>query len=130
MAFEASQPLKDGQQTADVDLSAAQYAFVKLTATGVTVCSAVTDVPYGVLQNKPKAGAECEIVVIGVTKIQADESLARGNIIGTSADGQAQIVVEGTETTVIVAGQILKAAGAAGRLATAVISLAAPSRAA
>jgi hypothetical protein len=130
MAYEASQPLKDGQQTADADLRAHQYKFVKLTSTGVAAIAAVTDVPYGVLQNKPNTGQECEIVVVGVTKVQADEALVKGNLIATSSDGQAQVVVPGTETTVYIVGQVLKAAGAAGRIATAAVNCVAPSRAA
>lgn len=130
MAYEASQPLKDGQQLADADLRTSQYKFVKLTTTGVAVCAAVTDVPYGVLQNKPNTGQECEIVVVGITKVQADEALVKGNLLATSSDGQAQVVVPGTETTVYIVGQCLKAAGAAGRIATAVVNCASPARAA
>ena len=45
--------------TASADLSAKQYYFVKLSSeTKVTVCSAVTDKPIGVLQNKPASGEQ------------------------------------------------------------------------
>lgn len=130
MATEASQPLKD-TRVAGEDLSAKQYHFVKLNSSGdVVACNAVTDRPYAVLQNKPGSGHEAELVIIGITKIVADEALVPGNVIGTSADGQAQVVTVGTETTVYIAGTCRVAAGAAGRIGTAVVNLAAPSRAA
>ena len=54
--------------------------------------------------------------------MSADATLAAGDIIGTSADGQAQPVVQGTETTVYNAGQAVTA-GAAGTLQTALINI-------
>lgn len=131
MAFEASQPLKDGTRTAGADLSAKQYHFVKLDTSGnIVACSAVTDRPYGVLQNNPASGQECEVVIIGITKVVADEALTPADAIGTSADGQAQVVTVGTETTVYNVGQVVLGASAAGVMATAVVNCAAPARAA
>lgn len=130
MATEASQPLKD-TRVAGADLRTKQYHFVKLESDGeVVACSAVTDVPYGVLQNKPNTGQEAEIVIIGITKISADEDLIPGELLGTSADGQAQAVVAGTETTVYIVGVCRNAVGAAGRIGSAVVNCASPARAA
>jgi len=130
MAFEGTQPLTWSFEAA-ADLSAKQYYFVKLNSSGqVAVCAAATDVPIGVLQNKPVSGAMATVVIIGITKINSDEALAAGNMIATSGDGQAQVLVVGTETTVYVAGQCLFASTAAGELATAVINCSAPARAA
>jgi hypothetical protein len=121
MATEASQPLKD-TRVAGADLSALQYHFVKLNAAGnVVPITAVTDTPYGVLQNDPLADQECELVLIGITKVSADEARVPGDLVGVSADGQAQAVTGG-ETTVKILGQVRVAAGAAGRIGTAVIN--------
>lgn len=130
MAYEASQPLKH-TFVAGESLATKRYHFVKLSADNTVVaCTAVTDVPIGVLQNNPASGSECEVVIVGITKVIADEALTFGNAIGTSADAQAQAVTVGTETTVYLAGRILAGAGAAGRVATAVINCAAAGRAA
>lgn len=70
MATEAQQPLKISLEAAG-DLSASQYMFVKRDANGraVAITSAL-DIPFGVLQNKPKAlGQMAEIVIVGITKI-------------------------------------------------------------
>jgi hypothetical protein len=122
MAYEASQ-ICFGNLTAAADLSAKQYHFVKLaSATTVNVCDAVTDVPVGVLQNTPASGGAAEICIFGISKIVADATLAAGDVIGTSADSQAQPVVRGTETTVTVAGQAITAASA-GETSTALINI-------
>lgn len=130
MAFEGPQPVRLPGFTAAADLSGKQFHFVKLSGAGqVTACSAATDVPVGVLQNKPTAGQAAEVVVVGVTKVSSDAALARGDLIGTSADGQADKKVPGTDTTEYVVGQVITASGAAGGLATALVNCASPHRA-
>ena len=105
--------------TAAADLSAKQYYFVKLaSSTTVNVCAAVTDKPIGVLQNKPESGEQAIVRVFGVSKISADATLAAGDVIGTSADGQAQPISLGSETTVHVCGQAIEAGAAGNILAT------------
>lgn len=123
MAYES--PGTDiGTFTASADLSAKQFYIVKMSGDNtVTVCAAVTDVPIGVLQNTPASGEQAVVRVAGVSKVSADATLAAGDIIGSSADGQAQPVVQGTETTVYNVGQALTG-GAAGTLQTALINIA------
>ena len=122
MAYESPQ-ICIGTLTAAADLSSKQYYFVKLASEStVNVCSAVTDVPIGVLQNAPASGESATVCVFGLSKVSADATLAAGDIIGTSADGQAQPVVQGTETIVYNAGQAVTA-GAAGTLQTALINI-------
>lgn len=122
MAWEGPQIRIPGL-TASADLSAKQYYFVKMSGNKtVTVCSAVTDVPVGVLQNAPESGEEAVVCAIGVTKVNADAALTAGNVIGTGSDGQAQPVTLGTETTVHVAGVCLDGVSNAGELATAFVS--------
>jgi len=117
MAYEGAQ-LKLGNLTAAADLSAKQFHFVKLaTATTVNVCTAITDVPIGVLQNTPTSGQAAEICIFGITKVVADGNLAAGNIIGTSSDSQADAITRGSDTTVTVMGQAIEA-GSAGQTVT------------
>lgn len=110
MAYEAAQ-VKVGNWTASADLSAKQYHFVKMSGNNtVTVCAAITDIPIGVLQNTPTSGQAAEVCVFGVTKVVADGTLAAGNRIGTSLDGQADAITAGSDTTVTIVGQALNAA--------------------
>jgi len=130
MAYQASQPLKITLEAA-ADLSAKQYHFVKVDSNGkAAACAALTDVPVGVLQNDPTAGQTAEIVVVGVSKVSSDAALNEGDLIGPSADGQADARVIGTDTTHYVGGQMLTATGAAGVIGTAIINCATPARAA
>jgi hypothetical protein len=116
---------------AGADLSLSQYRFVKLNASGdAVVCAAITDKPVGVLQNDPGLGEEAEILVTGITKLSADGIIAIAAELGTSADGQADSIVSGTDTTVFKVGQALEAAAAAGVLIAALVDCLAPSRAA
>jgi hypothetical protein len=85
MAYKGSQPFKITLE-AGADLSAKQYYFVKLDATGkAVVCSGVTDKPVGVLQNDPTSGQAAEVVVAGLTKVSTNAALAIADLIGTSA---------------------------------------------
>jgi len=112
MAYEAAQ-IKVGNFTASADLSAKQYHFVKMSGNNtVTVCAAITDVPIGVLQNTPTSGQAAEVCLFGITKVVADGTLAAGNVLGTSADGQADAIAAGTDTTVYTMGIALNAASA------------------
>lgn len=118
------------------DLSAAQYKFVKFDGTvgdtgcpRVIVCTGATDRPAGVLQDDPAAvGRAARVCVLGETKVQADASIAVGNLIGTSADGQADVKVPGTDTTEYIVGHVTIAAGAAGRIASAWVNCINPAR--
>lgn len=131
MAWEVDGVVKLVTFTASADLSAKQYYFVKISGLNtVTVCSAVTDVPIGVLQNTPTSGQAAEVCIIGISKVNSDAGLSRGNLIGTAADGQAAAYVPGTDTTKYLCGQVLFASANAGELATAVINCASPGRAA
>ena len=112
-----------GTFTASADLSSKQYYFVKMSGDNtVTVCAAVTDKPIGVLQNKPESGEQAVVRVFGVSKFSVDATVAAGDCLGTSADGQGQPVVAGTETTVYNCGQVITG-GAAGTLQSALITI-------
>lgn len=114
---------------AGADLSAKQYFLVKLTADfTVDVCSAVTDIPIGVLQNAPVSGEPANVAAFGLTKIVASAALTAGNLIGSSANGRAAPYANGTDTTKYLIGHVVGAAGAANGLATALINCATPNR--
>lgn len=131
MAYEISNYSVKVTLVAGADLSAAQYKFVKLNASGqVIVCAAATDLPIGVLQNDPASGAEAEVLVVGGTKIIAGAAIGEGAQIGTSSAGKAAALVAGTDTTKYVAGTLLTESGADGEIVTAVINCANPHRAA
>src|SRR3954468_8130891 len=84
----------------NADLRTKQFYFLKLTANNtVDVCAAVTDLPIGVLQNKPNTGEVAEVTLAGITKVSGDADLAAGDSIGTSVDGQAAAYIAGTDTT-------------------------------
>ena len=113
--------------TASASLTAKQYYFVKMSgASTVTVCSGATDVPIGVLQNAPASGAAANVCSIGVTKISSDAAVTYGNHVGTSADGQADPKVWGTDTTEYIVGQAITTSGGAGGMVTAMINCATP----
>ena len=122
MAYE-SNGVDLGFFTAAADLSSKQFYFVKLaSSTTVNVCAAVTDKPIGILQNKPESGGQAMVRCFGVSKVSADPTLAAGDVIGTAADGQAQPISLGSETTVHVCGQAIEA-GSAGETLTAFINI-------
>ncbi len=113
MAYE-SPAIDLGTLTAAADLSDKQYYFVKLaSATTVNVCSAITDLPIGILQNKPDAsGKQAVVRIFGISKASADGTLTAGRWIGTSSDSQAAGITPGSDTTVYVMGQAIQAASA------------------
>jgi hypothetical protein len=137
MAVESNLECKTYEAGEDMSATG-QFKFVKfdgnLGDTGcprVIICTALTDRPAGVLQDKPTTvGEACLIAVRGETKVQADASLTVGTPIGTSADGQADAKTAGTDTTEYVVGHVTLAAGAAGRIASAYIDCTHPNRAA
>ena len=113
MAYE-SPGIDLGALTAAADLSSNQYYFVKLaSATTVNVCTAITDLPIGILQNNPDtAGDQCVVQIFGISKVVADGTITAGRWMGTSSDSQAAGITPGSDTTVYVMGQAIQAASA------------------
>ena len=115
--------------SAGEDLSAAQFHFVKLSANNtVVLCAGVTDIPAGVLQNKPSAaGQVAEVMLWGVSKLRVGAvALTYGLAVGTNATGEAvtELVAETTHYNV---GRVLEGA-AAGGLCSAMINCQNPLR--
>ena len=117
---------------AAADLSTKQFYFVKLSAANtVTVCNGATDVPCGILQNKPSAAGRPAVVrMFGISKVSADAAITVGALIGTSADGQADIKLAGTDTTQYVVGVALTACSNAGEIVEVSLNCMNPHRAA
>ena len=103
MAFEIP-VLVDSKHRAFADLSTHQYKFVKLTSNGIELVSALTDKPFGVLQNAPTAGQAAEVMRLGLTKVISGGTIAVGAAVGTSAAGLALSKTLGTDITHFVAG--------------------------
>lgn len=87
ISLPASAALGAAMVTANGGTGVAQYCFVKRDTAGrVILCTSATDVPIGVLQNKPLGIDQmCEIVVIGITKI----NVGAGTTFTTFNDGVA-----------------------------------------
>lgn len=123
MAYEAQQCLKISLEAAS-DLRAKQYYFVKVAGAGTCdVIGGLTETPIGVLQNKPNTGEMAEIVVVGVTKLNADAGITAGELVGPSADGQAD--AKGATFAAVtnrVVGVALSTVSNAGEILTAVIN--------
>lgn len=115
---------------AAADLSTHQYKFVEWSSGKAALCNAATDIPMGVLQNKPDAADKpAEVLILGVSKVNSDAALSIGDLIGTSADGQADAKVAGTDTTEYVVGRMITATSGAGGVGTAAINCMNPHRA-
>ena len=112
------------------DLSGKQYYFVKLSAGLVVICAAATDIPIGVLQNKPLGTstqhAQATVCIFGITKVNSDAALSQDAWIGTSADGQADAKTIGTDVTEFICGRMLTATSGAGGIGTASINCITP----
>jgi len=128
MAYEYVDSQNKINLVAGADLSALQYTFVKLNASGQAVAvSAINDVVIGVLQNAPTSGKVAEVTVHGVTKLKASASITLPAVIGTTTAGKSVTVapLQGAsyvQPTKVVLGQAITGAGANNDIHTAFIS--------
>ena len=79
---------------AGVTLEAYQYHIVTLTGDKIYPCT-VDDVPYGILQNKPKSGQQTVVRIAGVSKLRVSTAgLDNGDHYGPDDDshGVAKIL--------------------------------------
>lgn len=85
--------LHDGSQTtAGADLSSSQFLGVKLSTSAdrtVILVAASTDIPYGVVQNKPTSGQAADVGIVGVTKVKAGGTVTRGDSLMFNGSGLA-----------------------------------------
>jgi len=115
---------------AAADLSTHQFKFVKLDNTGKMVAMAAdTDIPIGILQDKPNAAGKVGTVMVdGISKLSSNAALTAGNLVGSSADGQGAAYASGSDTTKYIVGHVLKGSGAADGMATVLFDCRAPNR--
>ena len=104
MAFEIPVLVDSRYRCAVASLAAHQFKFVKLTTNGIELCAAVTDKPWGVLQNAPIIGENAEVMRVGVSKVKSGGTIAVSDAIGTDAAGLAAKKTLGTDLTHFVAG--------------------------
>jgi hypothetical protein len=109
------------------DLSDEQFKFVKLSASNTVVrCTAATDLPIGVLQNKPVSGGTANVILAGISRIYAGTGGLGtvGTAVGTEADSGAPGNVNGGRAVVkstdkdIAPGIVIMTATNADELAT------------
>lgn len=115
---------------AAADLSAYQYRFVKLDANGqAALCSAATDIPLGILQDKPAAaGRACNVMLDGRSKIVAGANLAKSDRVGTDSTGRAVALIAGTDTTKYPVGLVVNDNSIANGLADIIFDCKSPHR--
>ena len=88
MAYEGNLNVIPGV-TAAGDLSSDQYKFVKMTASGIAKNTTAGGAVDGVLQNAPSAaGRAASVADAGVTKLVAGDTVAKGNLIMSDANGK------------------------------------------
>lgn len=116
---------------AAADLSTKQYHFVKLDSNGrVAAIAAVTDRPFGILQNKPNAlGIAAEIMVDGWSQMRGGGNVAKGDMLGTDATGRGVAIVAGTDATKYNLGTWVEDTDNANEIGSVQFSCFAPSRA-
>lgn len=92
--------MQDGAQTtAATDLSGAtvtlngwqssgQFLAVQLVAArSIDKMTAATQVPYGILQNKPKTGQAAEVAIAGICKAMSSDTIVAGAAVMATTDG-------------------------------------------
>jgi hypothetical protein len=96
-----------------------QYHFVKLSADNTVVhCDGASDIPVGVLQNKPASGQIARVRVMGVSRVVIGTgTFAFSNKVGTDASGHG--VSKSADKAVFMGEAIM--GGAAATLGTVII---------
>ena len=105
-----------GSFIAGADLSGKQFYVVKLdsAADGQIVLADGDSVGIGILLNKPKAGQDASVIMIGVSKGISNSALANGIEVASSSTGRLKVAQTGdvviglTNTTVTAAGAIVE----------------------
>lgn len=106
---------------ANADLSAKQYFLVKRHTTEgqCALVSATTDIPIGLLQNKPAAaGRAAEVMILGRSKanVAAATDIAIGDKLGPDANGR--LVQKTTNNDIVTAIAEAAATAATGDIIT------------
>lgn len=102
---------------AAADLSASQFTFVTLGATGIDLAGAAARID-GVVVNNPALGEVGAVQTGGIAKVVASAAIAVGASVGAAASGQARTAV----SLDYIAGVCVEAAGAAGELCSVLLT--------
>lgn len=86
-----------------------KYRFVKLTADGVELATAASDVVLGVLQREGVATEVVPVMENGISMVEASAAIAKAALVGPTTGGKAVTVASGAYS-----GIALEAATAAG----------------
>ena len=91
MAFEIP-GFKPAGFVAASDLRTKQFYCLKHTTTNNTVdlCSVAGEMVFGILQNTPNTNEAAEIMLMGISKVIASETLTANDWWGTASTGKAQ----------------------------------------
>lgn len=104
-----------GSEVAAADLSAAanQFKVVKMTSTGINLCTVSGEKVVGILQNKPASGKVADVMVCGKSKAVIGAAVAKGALLMTNASGQ--VITAATAGSTII-GWALEAGTNAGEI--------------
>lgn len=87
---QANAPIIVSEYSAAADLSTKQFLIVRQTTeTALNITTAATQVPLGVLQNKPVSGATAEVAVGGNCKVKAGGTVAINDPLVSDGNGKA-----------------------------------------
>jgi len=127
MSFEIPLFQPAGLVASAVSLATKQFYCVRQSTTdgAVEICDTDGELVLGVVQNKPAAAKAANVMMAGITKIEASETLVAGDHWGTTASGTAKKVeatVTGADVGDYCGGVVLEGA-AVGELASVTIGL-------
>lgn len=116
----------NGTLAANASMASNQFKCVKPSSNNVfKLCDTDGEIFLGVLQDNPGSGEAGQIMMMGITKVVAAETLTAGNTWGTGASATAKLI-EGTRTGADIgdfaAGLVLVGASA-NELATVTVGL-------
>lgn len=119
MATAYENPLLIKSFPANGDLSSSQYKVVELGSSGVSATNATTDVPVGVLQNKPTTGLAADVMMLGISRCIAVAAITKGVKVSCTAAGKVQTAATGQH----IVGIALEAASADGDIIPVLLTL-------
>jgi hypothetical protein len=107
------------------DLSSNQYYGVTMSGDRtVDLQDALTDIPAGILQNKPTSGQVADVLVAGRTPGVAAEAITAGQQVRIDAAGKFAIFAVDTDTTAYCCGYCVVGAGADGEIGEFIVNCA------
>lgn len=117
---------------AGADLSTKQFYAMKLNnANQIVPITAITDMPFCILQDKPAAqGRAAEAWRSGISKMVAGAAVDEGQVIGVDNQGRGIPIVPGTATTQYTVGIARTPCANAGEIFSVEFDLRNPGRAA